>query len=69
MNWHSAGEFLAMGGYGTYVWGAYAVTALLMLIEPILAARRRRRALTQAHSDASKSTSISSTALQTEQRA
>jgi len=23
-----------MGGYGLYVWGSYAVTALLMLAEP-----------------------------------
>jgi heme exporter protein D len=48
MNWNSASEFFAMGGYGTYVWGAYAVTATLMAIEPWLAARRRRRALTDA---------------------
>ena len=26
MNWSSAAEFFAMGGYGLYVWGAYAVT-------------------------------------------
>jgi len=44
MNWHSAGEFFAMGGYGLYVWGAYAATAVLMAAEVVLAARRRRRA-------------------------
>jgi heme exporter protein D len=44
MNWNSATEFFAMGGYGLYVWGSYAVTALVMLIEPILAAQRHRRA-------------------------
>jgi heme exporter protein D len=48
MNWHSAAEFFDMGGYGVYVWGAYAVTAALMAIEPWLAARRRRRALVAA---------------------
>ena len=48
MNWNSASEFFAMGGYGLYVWGAYAVTAVLMLVEPVLAARRRRRALQAA---------------------
>jgi heme exporter protein D len=69
MNWHSAGEFLEMGGYGTYVWGAYAVTALLMLIEPMLAARRCRRALTQASSDANKSASSSYKSEQAEQHA
>jgi heme exporter protein D len=48
MNWHSASEFFAMGGYGLYVWGAYAVTALIMLVEPWLAARRHRQAWTMA---------------------
>ena len=45
MNWNSASEFFAMGGYGLYVWGSYAVTAAFMLVEPVLAARRRRHAL------------------------
>jgi len=48
MNWHSASEFFDMGGYGLYVWGAYAVTAVLMLAEPWLVARRRERAALQA---------------------
>ena len=34
MNWANMSEFLSMGGYGLYVWGSYAVTALLMLCEP-----------------------------------
>ncbi len=33
-------EFLAMGGYGFYVWGAYGVTALLLALE-IAAVRAR----------------------------
>jgi heme exporter protein D len=48
MNWNSASEFFAMGGYGLYVWGSYAVTAAFMLIEPVFAVRRRRRALRDA---------------------
>jgi heme exporter protein D len=48
MNWGSSAEFFRMGGYGLYVWGAYAVTALVMALEPWLAARRRRRAFEQA---------------------
>lgn len=44
MNWHSASEFFAMGGYGLYVWGSYVVTAAFMLVEPVLVARRHRRA-------------------------
>ncbi len=34
-----------MGGYGLYVWGAYAVTAALMLLEPVLVRRHQTRAL------------------------
>jgi heme exporter protein D len=41
--WNSASDFFAMGGYGTYVWGAYAVTAACMAIEPIAVALRHRR--------------------------
>ena len=44
MNWSSVGEFLAMGGYGLYVWGAFGVTMLVMLGE-MLALRARRKAL------------------------
>jgi len=44
MNWHSAGDFFAMGGYGVYVWGAYAVTAACMLAEPVLVMLRHRQA-------------------------
>ena len=43
MIWSSASDFFAMGGYGTYVWGAYVVTATCMAIEPILVALRHRR--------------------------
>jgi heme exporter protein D len=42
--WASPAEFFAMGGYGLYVWGAYAVTALCLAIEPVMAAMRHRRA-------------------------
>jgi heme exporter protein D len=42
--WNSASEFFAMGGYGTYVWGAYVVTAACMAIEPIAVVLRHRRA-------------------------
>jgi heme exporter protein D len=43
MTWSGWGEFFAMGGYGFYVWGSYAVTAALMAAE-IVAVRRRGRA-------------------------
>ena len=51
MNWSSPSEFFAMGGYGLYVWGAYAVTLVCMLIDPLLAARRHRRALATVDED------------------
>ena len=44
MQWHSLSEFLAMGGRGGFVWGAYGTMALLMAVEPLLAGRRHRTA-------------------------
>ena len=38
-------EFIEMGGYGFYVWGAYGVTALLLAAEVIAVVRRRRSLL------------------------
>ena len=35
-------DFLAMGGYGFYVWGSYLVTAAIVVAE-ILAVRARLR--------------------------
>ncbi len=45
MKWNSVSEFIAMGGYGLYVWGAYVLALILMVMEPWLAARRHRQAL------------------------
>jgi heme exporter protein D len=42
MNWGSPAEFFAMGGYGLYVWGSFGVCALLMIVEPIMAGKRRK---------------------------
>ncbi|HZE92187.1 MAG TPA: heme exporter protein CcmD [Rhizobacter sp.] len=44
MSWNSTADFFHMGGYGLYVWGSYAVAALVFAVEPWLAARRRKRA-------------------------
>jgi heme exporter protein D len=41
-------DFLAMGGYGAYVWTSYAVFALVLLADalaPVLARRRTLREL------------------------
>jgi heme exporter protein D len=48
MNWNSAAEFFAMGGYGLYVWASFGMAALLMTAEPWLARRRHRQALANA---------------------
>ena len=45
MQWHSVGEFLAMGGYASYVWGSFGACALAMSVEPWLLRRRRRQVL------------------------
>ena len=43
MRWGSWAEFLAMGGYGLYVWVSFGATALGMLWE-VLALRHRHAA-------------------------
>ena len=47
MIWASWGDFWAMGGYGLYVWGSYAVVALAMLAEVLGARQRQRKAIAQ----------------------
>jgi heme exporter protein D len=44
MYWKSLDDFLAMGGYGAYVWGAFGMAALLLAAE-LFALRLRRKAL------------------------
>ena len=53
MNWHGAADFFAMGGYGLYVWGAYAVTAACLLAEPVIVAMRHAQARRALVADAS----------------
>ena len=40
MNWNSAAEFFAMGGYALYVWGSFGVCALAFVVEPLLVRQR-----------------------------
>lgn len=42
MNWKSLDDFIAMGGYGFYVWGSYLVTTVLIVAEILLLRARRR---------------------------
>ena len=47
MNWDSAAAFWAMGGYGTFVWGSFGVTAVCVVLE-LIALNARRRAVLRA---------------------
>ncbi|MBI4207043.1 MAG: heme exporter protein CcmD [Betaproteobacteria bacterium] len=47
MNWESFDAFLAMGGYGFYVWGSYAVTFALIAMEVVLLRLRGREIMNQ----------------------
>ena len=47
IHWHSFADFLAMGGYGFYVWGSFGATVLIMAIEPIMVARNRKTTITR----------------------
>lgn len=45
MQWQSLNDFLAMGGYGFYVWGSFGVCVATMIIEPLMVLHRRKMAL------------------------
>jgi len=45
-------DWLAMGGYGGYVWGSYGVTLAAIIVEVILLGARNRRALARARAEA-----------------
>ena len=45
MNWGSAAEFFAMGGYAGFIWGSFGVTAAYVVLEIVMLAARHRRAL------------------------
>ncbi len=42
MNWS---EFLAMGGYGVYVWGSYGFAAVILIANSLAPMLRRRLVL------------------------
>ena len=47
IHWNSFSDFLAMGGYGLYVWGSFGVTVLIMVVEPIMVASNRKATITR----------------------
>ncbi len=54
MYWNSIGEFIAMGGYGGYVWGAYGVTFALLAAELVQLRARSAQARQRARLHASR---------------
>jgi len=38
-------DFLAMGGYGVYVWGSYAVFFVVLVADALAPLRQRRKTL------------------------
>ncbi|OEZ61769.1 heme exporter protein CcmD [Duganella sp. HH105] len=50
MIWDSWNDMIAMGGYAKYVWGSFAVVALVLAGEQAALALRRRAALKAARS-------------------
>jgi heme exporter protein D len=47
VNWASFGDFLHMGGYGVYVWGAYGVTLAALAIEALALVMNERSTLSR----------------------
>lgn len=56
MYFHSLSGFLAMGGYGFFVWSAYGISAVLIVLNMVHAARlpgrERRDIARRLHRDA-----------------
>ena len=51
MNWASAAEFFAMGGYAFYVWGSFLAAAACVVVELVLLRERRRHALARVRAE------------------
>ena len=51
MNWASASEFFAMGGYAFYVWGSFLATVACVAAELSLLRQRRRHALERVRAE------------------
>ena len=44
-------EFLNMGGYGLYVWPAYLIVAIVLILNLVAPLRRHRRLLSEISRD------------------
>ncbi|MCG9052198.1 heme exporter protein CcmD [Laribacter hongkongensis] len=47
MNWTSASDFFAMGGYALYVWGSFGMCFFAVALELLILRRHRRRTMRQ----------------------
>ena len=47
MVWHSLSEFIAMGGYGVYVWGSFGICAAGLCLEWVLIKQQRKTVIKQ----------------------
>ena len=54
--WNSWSDFLAMGGYGLFVWGSLGVCAVVCLFEPGLLILKRRALLAEVQGQAAADT-------------
>jgi len=52
----SLGDFLAMGGYGFYVWGSYRAAAALLSVEIVAVLARRKTASLAARDEIAENT-------------
>jgi heme exporter protein D len=52
----SLGDFVAMGGYGFYVWGSYVAAAALLSVEIVAVLARRKAARLAARDEIAENT-------------
>jgi heme exporter protein D len=45
VNWGSLDNFLAMGGYGLYVWGSYGMAVLCIFLEVFFLQRSMKKTI------------------------
>ena len=51
MNWASASDFFAMGGYAFYVWGSFLATVVCVAAELVFLRARRSEALQRVRAE------------------
>jgi heme exporter protein D len=52
MNWQSAAEFWAMGGYGLFVWSSFGLCLAVFALELVSVQQRNKRAKQRARAEA-----------------